>query len=321
MRRKQETPKATRSAAASATAAERVEMWPLGRVHANPLNPRGELDPDTLLELAASIREKGVLTPLLAAPRGRDVRVVAGHRRRTAAALAGLKEVPVIVHDFTDGEQLEIMLVENLQREDLTPLQEAKGYQVALGGRGTKADLARRLGVPLHRVESRLELLRLDPAVQKIFDRQDLPISLAPPLLGISDPAEQRRVAALAMQRRLTVAQLGDFVRGSIREKGTADVRTSAHPAARPRPSPRGGKTAALPRAAAALTRSEARALLSGGGAATFEAMDRALENACDGRDERQYPEICRACPLPQFVGSLVREVSGGGEEVRGQEA
>lgn len=260
---------------------------------------------------------KAFLTPLLAAPRGRDVRVVAGHRRRAAAALAGLKELPVIVHDFTDGEQLEIMLVENLQREDLTPLQEARGYQVALGDRGTKADLARRLGVPLHRVESRLELLRLDPAVQKLFDRMDLPISLAPALLEVADPAEQRRVAGLAMQRRLTVAQLGDFVRGSVRQGKSADVRTSARAAPRRPPAAAGAAArkgaAAAGAPAAPLTRSEARALLVGEGVATFEEMVRTLDDACDGCDEKQYPEICRACPLPQFVGALIREVGRDG--------
>lgn len=145
----------------------------------------------------------------------------------------------------------------------------------------------------------------------------DLPISLAPALLELSDPAEQRRVAALAMQRQLTVAQLGDFVRGSVRQGKSADVRTSARAAPR-RPPARAGAAAttrkgAAAAAPAALTRSEARALLVGEGVATFEEMAQTLDDACDGCDEKQYPEICRACPLPQFVGNLVKEMGRDG--------
>ena len=129
----------------------------------NPLNPRGELDPAGLDELADSMRAQGVLQPLLVTPGGL---VVAGHRRLAAARQAGLTEVPVMVRDLSPAQQQEIMLVENLQRQDLSPVEEARGYRRILDEGHTGAQLARRIGVPTARINARLLLLKLDEQVQ-----------------------------------------------------------------------------------------------------------------------------------------------------------
>ena len=275
-----------------------VVVWPVRLILPNPLNPRGEILPESLDELAASIRVKGILTPLLITPWRDAAHVVSGHRRRAAAIMAGLTELPVIVHRFTEQEQIEIMLVENLQREDLTPVEEARGYARALEGARTVAELSRRLGVHKGRINERLTLLRLAPGVQKMIERRELRLSLVPALLTVEDPDDQQRLAALAVRRGLTPEQLAVHITHEAEEIGGEGLRAAddetvaaAAPAGR----------AAQPRG---LTRSEAAAMIEGEGSVSFSELRRALERACEC-DEASHPEVCRACPLPQFVARL----------------
>src|SRR5438132_10566410 len=127
-----------------------TETRPIDCLRPNPLNPRGELHPAGLQELADSIRAQGVLQPLLVTPAGV---VVAGHRRLAAARLAGLSDVPVVARDLDRVQQQEIMLVENLQRQDLSPVEEARAYRRLLDAGHTIAQLARRTGVPSARIK------------------------------------------------------------------------------------------------------------------------------------------------------------------------
>lgn len=312
---------------------EQIELWPIERVLPNPLNPRGELMPDTLDELAASIVEHGILTPLLAVPAGDFVHLVAGHRRRAAAELAGLRELPIILHRFTPVEQLEIMLVENLQRSDLTPLQEGRGFQALIREGLSRTEIMRRLSLPSRRVQQGLALLTLDPVVARSFDCGDLPQSLIPEFAHLSDPGEQRRYATLALQRRLKTSELVAYMRQQRRAEAhvTTATRTPAAPAA---DAPQDASETGAPELSAetagagecasggrereprarverpeARTRSEATALLSGDALASFAVLRRALKHACQGCDEERFPAICRACPMPQFIASIVAEV------------
>jgi len=100
------------------------------RIRRSPLQPRHEFNPDSLAELANSIREHGLLQPLLVRPRGDAYELIAGERRLRASGLAGLTDVPVIVMDVSDDDALELALIENLQREDLNPVEAAEGYRV-----------------------------------------------------------------------------------------------------------------------------------------------------------------------------------------------
>lgn len=315
---------------------EQIELWPIERVLANPLNPRGELMPNTLDELAASIVEHGILTPLLAVPAGDVVHLVAGRRRRAAAEMAGLRELPVVLHRLTPVEQLEIMLVENMQRRDLSPLQEGRGFYALTREGLSQTEVARRLSITPRRVQLGLDLLKLEPSVARSFDSGDLPQLLITEFVRLPNPAEQRRYAALALQRRLKTSELAEYMRQQRRAESHVGVAT--RPASQPegsRPAaagetdapevlaetPSGGAACAAgdvsePAARAARierpeahTRSEAAALLSGDSTASFAVLRRALKYACQGCDEERFPAICRACPMPQFIAAIVAEV------------
>ena len=123
-----------------------VVRLPLASIRPNPRQPRKRFAEESLKELADSIREKGLLQPLLVRPQGDGYELVAGERRYRAALMAGLQEVPAVVKDLTDREALELALVENLQREDLSPVEEARGYQALLEMGLTQEEVARRVG-------------------------------------------------------------------------------------------------------------------------------------------------------------------------------
>lgn len=310
---------------------EQIELWPIHLVLPNPLNPRGELIPESLDELAASIVEHGILTPLLGVPAGDFVHLVAGHRRRAAAEMAGLLELPIILHRFTPVEQLEIMLVENIQRADLSPLQEARGFQ-SLSREGlNQTEIARRLSITRRRVGRGLDLLKLDETVARSFDRGDLPHHLIPEFARLPNAGEQRRYATLALQRQLKPEELAEHLRQQRRAEAhvTVAARTPAQPSDGAaevsaetddagetitdsnvrEPAARAAARALRPEAH---TRSEAAALLAGEETASFAVLRRALKFACQGCDEERYPTICRACPMPQFIASIVAEVRRG---------
>ncbi len=194
------------------------DSWPIARLRPNPLNPRTELQTAGLEELAGSIRAQGVLQPLLVTPQGV---VVAGHRRLAAARLVGLAQVPVLVRDLDRVQQQEIILVENLQREALSPVEEARAYRQLLDAGVTTAELARRVGITTARINARVLLLKLDEQVQWMFHRGDLPLTLAPILLRVADSGRQRQVATLAARRQLTVPELERIV-----ERGAGALQT-----------------------------------------------------------------------------------------------
>lgn len=175
-----------------------LEQRPVAELRPHPLNPRGPVDPASLDELVASVRAQGVLQPLLVTP---DGVIVAGHRRHAAALRAGLAVVPIVVRAMSEAEQVDAMLAENIQREDLTPLQEATAYRRILDAGRTVADLARSLGVNRERIARRLELLQLCPEVQAMFDRYELALTLGRHLLRVGDWPTQRRIATFAAER------------------------------------------------------------------------------------------------------------------------
>ena len=135
---------------------------PLAVIHPNPEQPRRRFDEAALEELAASIRKQGLLQPLLVRPKGEGYELVAGERRYRAAQLAGLQEVPVVVRDLDDREALELALVENLQREDLNPIEEALGYQRLIEMGHSQAQIAEAVGKARSTVTNALRLLQLD---------------------------------------------------------------------------------------------------------------------------------------------------------------
>jgi ParB family chromosome partitioning protein len=282
-----------------------LEAWPIGRLKANPANPRGPVDPASVQELAASIRSQGILQPLLVTPAGL---VVAGHRRFAAARVAGLAQVPVLVRDLSEPEQMEIMLVENLQREDLTPLQEARAYRALLDQGRLQSDIVRQVGVSGPRIQGRLAILRLEPSVQELFDRGELPLHCALILARIAESHQQSRLALLVARRRLTVDRLKEIVNGGegVRvlpkrpPQGAAVRRGDDEEEERDDGSSQPGRAAALELLEASPTRTFTFADIR-------EAFD-PICGVCGDCGMASLQHICGECPLPRLVGRLAAQ-------------
>jgi ParB family chromosome partitioning protein len=186
------------------------ERWlPIAEIAPNPWQPRTRFDDETLTELVASIREQGVIQPLLVRRGKNGWELVAGERRLRAARLAGLDSVPVVVRDLDDRQALEIALVENLQRQDLDPLEEASAYERLMRDFGlTQEEIAQRVGKSRPAVANTLRLLQLPEPVREELRRGSLSAGHARALLALSSPSEQIALAREAVRRRLSVRSL-----------------------------------------------------------------------------------------------------------------
>jgi ParB-like partition proteins len=175
-----------------------METRKLSELKANPLNPRGEVVHDVALrELAASIKSQGLLQPILITP---DGTIVAGHRRVVAARLAGFIDVAVIVRDLNETAQLQVMLVENIQRNDLTILQTAKAYKELIQ-RGLSIELiAQVIGVTKRSVSEHLMIFKLPAEVREQIDKGAMGLRAIPALLELS-PTEQIDMAQTAVEK------------------------------------------------------------------------------------------------------------------------
>jgi ParB family transcriptional regulator, chromosome partitioning protein len=199
---------------------------------ANKEQPRTNFDEAALEELASSIKAKGILQPLLVRTKGKKYEIIAGERRFRAAQLAGLDEVPVIVKEFSDQETLEIALIENLQREDLNPLEEARGYKNLLEFGITQDEAAQAVGKARSTVTNSLRLLSLSQNAQLALEEGTISAGHARAILGIQ---EEHRDWALeqVLSNDLNVRQTEALKRSS---EGTTNKGASAAAmAAKPR--------------------------------------------------------------------------------------
>ena len=188
---------------------------PLDAIVPNRHQPRATFDEASLKELADSIRSNGVLQPVVVRSAGDGkYELVAGERRWRAARLAGLASVPVIVRELTDQQSFEIALIENLQREDLGPLERAAAYQhyLEIFG-GTIEDLAGRLSESRANISNYLRLLKLQPEICYLLGTGELGMGQARAIAGLSDPQHQLGLAKLAVRRNLSVRQVEELVR------------------------------------------------------------------------------------------------------------
>lgn len=200
-----------------------------------PLQPRKEFAEDSLQELADSIRSRGIMQPLIVRERDGRFELIAGERRWRAAKLAGLSEVPAIVRSVNDVEVLELALIENLQRTDLNPIEEAEGY-ANLQGRFelTQEEISRVVGKPRATVANALRLLDLDPTVKAFVSKGQLTAGHAKALLAVKDAPLQRALAERAIRQDLSVRQVENAVAGlsSGRKSGRAKKGGSRAPEA-----------------------------------------------------------------------------------------
>lgn len=170
-----------------AKSAGSVQSLKLSQIVPAAYQPRQIFEPQALADLAQSIRDKGVLQPLTVRPRGEHFEIVAGERRWRAAGLAGLSEVPVIIRDLSDRDALEIAIVENLQRENLGPLEEARAYQTLLEQGHSQEDIARAVGKGRSTVANALRLLSLPPAALNALERGDISAGHARAVLALPE--------------------------------------------------------------------------------------------------------------------------------------
>lgn len=187
----------------------RIEMLPLREVEPDPGQPRKTFDDETLAELSASIAEHGLLQPIAVRPKpSGGYLIVAGERRWRASRMAGLTEVPVIVKDVTDEQAMELALVENLQREDLDPVEEAVGIRELM----TRCDLtqeqaARKLGKSRSALANSLRLLSLPETVLELLKSGFITIGHAKVVLGLPTPELQEEAAQMIADNQLNVRQ------------------------------------------------------------------------------------------------------------------
>jgi len=195
---------------------------PLSQIEPNPYQPRLDFDPASLEELAQSIREHGVIQPVVVRRRAPDrYELVVGERRLRAAKLAGLQTIPAIVGDFSEGQMMELAVVENLQREDLNPIEEAQAYQTLIEEFGlTQEQLAQRIGKSRPHISNTLRLLNLPEKLQHLVRQGKLSAGHARALLGISSAAEQETLAERIIRQRLSVRQTEELVRQAAQSAG-----------------------------------------------------------------------------------------------------
>lgn len=186
---------------------------PLDRVHTNPWQPRRSMDDEALEALAASIAEHGVIQPVLVTEVADGFRLVAGERRVRAARLVGLERIPAVVRQLADREQLELALVENVQRADLGPIEEANAYRQLIDEFGlTQETVAARVGRARSTIANTLRLLELDPRVQDAVADGRLTEGHARALVGL-DRDQQARLLDSIVGQALSVRQTEELVR------------------------------------------------------------------------------------------------------------
>lgn len=187
-----------------------VEKIDPARISHNPNQPRQTFDETSLAELADSIRANGVIQPILVRPRpGGNFELVAGERRLRAAIQAGLSAIPAIVREISDQESVEMAIVENIQREDLGPLERAAAYEKYLATFHCPVEqLAKRLGESRANVTNYIRLLRLPVEIRDAIQRGELGMGQARAIAGMADPQKQRALAQLAIRRNMSVRQV-----------------------------------------------------------------------------------------------------------------
>ena len=192
---------------------ERVQRLSVDQVRPCPFQPRKDFAPEALQELADSIREQGILQPLIVRARGDYFELIAGERRWRAAQIAGLKEVPAIVREASDASVLELALIENLQRENLNPMEEALGYAQLIGQFNLRQeDVASRVGKSRAVVANGLRLLKLGPEIQTYIRDGRLSVGHAKVILGLPAEAEQKLAVERILKQGLNVRQAEDLV-------------------------------------------------------------------------------------------------------------
>ena len=196
------------SEANAETGSEPEAVLQIADIVRNPNQPRKTFDEDKLAELADSIKQNGVLQPILVRKKGQKYEIVAGERRYQASKLAGLKEIPAVVRDIDDNKVFQLALIENLQRSDLSPIEEAKGYKQLLTSQGlTQEELSKILSKSRSAIANTLRLMDLPSEVQEMMEQGLLTAGHARAILAVPTEEGRIRLAQKVVTESLTVRQ------------------------------------------------------------------------------------------------------------------
>lgn len=213
-------PKRTARAQAQASAANKNAnksgevILKINDVEPNKNQPRRTFNEDSLIELSESIKQHGIVQPLVVAKQKDYYEIIAGERRWRAAKIAGLKEVPVIVKDYSPQEIMEVALIENIQREDLNPIEEAKAYKNLIDEYNLKQDqVAEKVSKSRTAVTNALRLLKLDDRVQDMLINESISSGHARALLGLDDAEKQYNIATQIFDEKLSVRETEKLVK------------------------------------------------------------------------------------------------------------
>lgn len=193
----------------------------ISEIEPNRTQPRHDFDDKALAELADSIIQYGVLQPILVRPIiGGGYQIVAGERRYRASRMAGLTEVPVVIRELSDGETMELALIENLQREDLTPIEEAQGYKTLMSEYGlSQEEVSKRVGKSRSAIANMLRLLTLPDEVVKMVADGSISAGHARALVSLNDEKAQKELAELIVSKGLSVRQVEKLVKSYEKEQ------------------------------------------------------------------------------------------------------
>lgn len=209
-----------------------VQHLSLDAIVPNRYQPRQTFSPQELAELAASLKQSGLLQPVLVRRKGDGMyELISGERRWRAAREAGLATIQAVIRNCSDEESILLALVENLQREDLNPMEMAKAYQRMMNEFGLTQDIiAQRVGCERSSIANIVRLLNLPVEVQQLIETDHLSAGHAKVILGLASPAEQLRVAHLVVARNLSVRETENILASglSVRKRNTKELRRSA---------------------------------------------------------------------------------------------
>ena len=191
---------------------------PISQIRPNPNQPRKHFDEEAMLELADSVRQHGIIQPIVVVKDDDGFMIVAGERRYRSSKLVGLTEIPCIIKDFSDRQIKEIALVENLQREDLNPIEASRAIkQLIEEYHFTQEIIAQRIGKNRTTVTNLLRLLNLQPEVISLVEQGKLPAGHARALVPVLDPKEQIRLANYAVSKQITTREMEKMVKELLR--------------------------------------------------------------------------------------------------------
>lgn len=203
----------------------RETLVSIHEIEPNKSQPRKKFDEDALQELSESIKQFGIIQPIVVQKRGKYYEIIAGERRWRASRLAGLKEVPVVIKDYTPQEIIEIALIENIQREDLNPIEEALAYQRLIQEYNLKQDeLAERVSKSRVAITNSLRLLKLDKRVQQMLIDDILSSGHARTLIPIENPDLQHDIACRVFDEKLSVRDTEKLVKLLFKEKPSKEI-------------------------------------------------------------------------------------------------